>query len=428
MPSRVPQRKTKISLDGKGSRVTGGLPDPTEEVIGPPPPPPPPPWPPSNAVLVTPSSNLDTLVSVNPSGTVFAIENGVYNRSAIFPLKGGNKYIGNPNNRPIFRGPGINATPFIATTVAGVQMDNIIAEYFGPYDSTDGGAMIHALGGANNWSLTYCEFRWTANSIVRWNSGWVMDRCYLHHSGRYCMGGGGKTGDKLFKNGEWSHVRLPNIPGLPQSTSSNSGGCKFALTSNITLENLYVHDSGWNGIWFDIQNENMVIRNPRIENIHRTAIFIEVSYGPCLIENPYIRNVNLAGLETHGEPPNYVSPAAILVSSTPDVTVVNPDISGAANGISLLEWAHPQILGEKDGQPFGTLDPTRVGLENFICTGGKVSNVSQWAAGKLLNKQASTRPGCPTAFVGIQFDAGAQFRWNDEYPLTEAQFLAREPC
>lgn len=421
MPSRVPKRKTKIAIDGKGSRIIGGAVDPTEEIIGPPPPPPPAPWPPSNAVLVTPSSNLDTLVSVNPAGTTFAIDGGVYNRQALLPVKGGNRYIGNPTNRPIFRGTGINGSAFMAPSVAGGVMENVIAEYFGPYNTTEGGAMVHGLGGGSGWTLTNCEFRWTANTIVNWASGWTMDRCYLHHSGRYAMAGGGLSGTKRFTNGEWSHIRLPGIAGLPQSSDTNSGGCKFAITANIILDTIYVHDIGWNGIWFDIKNENFQINNARIEDVDRSGIFCEVSYGPAWIRNPYIRRS--CRVLRSAEAPEYPAPAAILISSTPDVTITNVDIADSWHGVTAIEWAHPQILGT-----IGTLDATRVGLENLMVDGGTITRIDKWAAGKLLNKQAQTRPGCPTTWQNINFDPGAQFRWLGEYPLTEAQFLDRVPC
>lgn len=64
-----------------------------------------------------------------------------------------------------------------------------------------------------------------------------------------------------------------------------AGGDKIVLTRGMIIENSRFVDNRGTGIWFDIGNEDCIVRNCLLANNEDTGIFYEISYGLQLRDN-----------------------------------------------------------------------------------------------------------------------------------------------
>jgi hypothetical protein len=364
-------------------------------------PPPPDDWP-TGGVLIRPEDNLGVAVSANPAGTMFRFMPGIYGFSQPLPLKGGNTYIADdPSNLPKLVGSGPAGFPFAHATVGNVTLKGLDVSFFGPANTTEGGSMVNKADGSGNaagvnWLIEDCVLGDTNNGIVRWGSGWTINRTVFHDGGRYALHGGGMQGVKLLKDCEWRHIGYV-------ASDNNRGGSKFAVTSGIVIDGLWVHDIRGSGVWFDIKNENGKIANVLAEDCTRMGINLEVSYGPFVIENPIMRRCGSDKKSSEGA--DWPIPGGMQLSMTPDVTVTNPLVEDCRNGITVIQWNHPQILGT-----IGTLDASKCGNENIVINGGKITRCAEWEAGLAGNRPAGTRPTKNVHWNDVTFDSDAKFR------------------
>lgn len=394
--SRSDHEITKLELaECLGQEPT---PDPTP---APTPTPPPVVWPPSGFVQLVPSDFVKG-VNDHPAGTKFALAGGNYKKT--WPIKAGNRYDGDPSDPFSFMGDGVKSAPLLVATVPNVSARHFKAEGFGPSNTDEGSGIIDYRSGGNGWLLENFELSHTSNSLVRWGPGWTLRDFWLHHAGRYAQSAGGGGAVKTIERGKWSFIGKTD-DGVTAVASSNRGGCKFAKTNNGIVRGLIMEDIGWNGFWLDIQNQNWYIEDISGKRIGRSPMFLEVSYGPVMVVRPKFDDFGFV-------PKSGDEPAGIKVSMTPDVTVVDPDINNGPNGIIAIQWAHPQILGVKNGEPFGDTDKSKCGNENLLVHGtGRITNIDKITAGLSGTYQKGTRPSKNMKWDlrFIQTDAGANY-------------------
>lgn len=368
---------------------------------GTPPPPDPEPWP-TGGVVVQPGTSIASVVNANPAGTMFRLAAGTHNWTGSLPLNGGNKYIAdNPANKPKIVGPGPGGAPFANATHGGIWLKGLDISNFGPANTTEGGAMINKADGTTNsagvnWLIEDCNIGNTNNTGIRWGAGWVINRTRIHDCGRYAVHGGGLTGTKKLLNSEWVHIGYV-------ASDNNRGGSKFAITSGIEVDGLWTHDIRGSGIWFDIKNENGKLDNVIAEDCTRMGINFEVSYGPFVVNNPVMRRCGADKKTSEGA--DWPIPGGMQLSMTPDVTITNPLVEDCRNGITIIQWQHPQVIGT-----IGSLDASRCGNENIIINGGTITNIAEFSAGLAGTRPAGTRPTGNIHYNNVTFDTNANFR------------------
>lgn len=367
--------------------------------ISEPPPPPPPPPPTGGGIEVLLTENINDAINKNPAGKLFTLEPG--DRTLKVPLvtKKGNELF--CPTLTMFVGPGAGSAPFLVAndSATGMTLSGIGAKYYGPANSDQGAGMIDFQGGTN---LTFerGDFGYSNKSVISGHKSWDMLHTYVHHGGKYSVQGA----FGLIQDCEWSHSGRKDIAGVaPWTASNDKGGSKFVLSKGCRVIRLLTHDHGWTGIWFDIQNEDVYLEDVISRDNARHGISIEVSYGPVTIIRPVVQRCGTEAAKKSGET-NIPVPAGILISMSPNVTVLNPEVEDCYNGIIVRQWNHPQVLGT-----VGNADASRLGVQNISIEGGFVKNSKQFDAGVHGSQQAKALQTKNIHYKGVEFDSDAKF-------------------
>ena len=212
-----------------------------------------------------------------------------------------------------------------------------------------------------------CVFEHTNSSGAEFSGQDITVRnCTFQHNGQ--LGFGAKRAHRLLMTG--CTVRNNNTKGFDRGWEA--GGDKICLTRGAVLENSTFVENRGNGIWFDIGNEDCVVRNCLIANNEDAGIFYEISYGLHAHDNVIVGN----GL-AH-TPGAWGAAAGISLSSSPGCTIERNLILGNREGFNFREqtrstpriddrksepvWNHDQIVRNnvlawnRDAQVWGWFD------------------------------------------------------------------------
>lgn len=143
--------------------------------------------------------------------------------------------------------------------------------------------------------------------IFQWNNGvgLELERCsnvtvrnsITRYNGERGMGAGGGE-NFLFENiAIYENNWRTNAPAM---IAHDAAGIKvFGGIKNVVLDNIRAFNNYCHAIWFDWNNENIVIRNSTIKNNQESGIMLEGSRKPALVENCSIMN-NDIGIKGYG--------------------------------------------------------------------------------------------------------------------------------
>ena len=81
-----------------------------------------------------------------------------------------------------------------------------------------------------------------------------------------------------------------------------SGGGKFWDSTNVTIEDNYVHDNGNVGIWVDTDNSGFLVEGNYLSNNYAEGMIYEISYNGAVLNNTFVRNALDAGPQLGGFP------------------------------------------------------------------------------------------------------------------------------
>jgi parallel beta-helix repeat protein len=164
-------------------------------------------------------------------------------------------------------------------------------------------------------------------------------------------------------------VRNNNTRGFDRGWEA--GGNKICLARGVILEDSTFVANRGNGIWFDIGNEDCVVRHCLIADNEDAGIFYEISYGLHAHDNVIVGN----GLAD--SPGAWGAAAGISLSSSPGCTIERNLLIGNKEGFSFREqqrstpkidgssepvWNHDQIVRHnvlafnRDAQVWGWFD------------------------------------------------------------------------
>ncbi|MBE0534975.1 MAG: right-handed parallel beta-helix repeat-containing protein [Phycisphaerae bacterium] len=183
-----------------------------------------------------------------------------------------------------------------------------------------------------------CVFEYTNSSgadfVGRDN---VVRRCTFQHNGQ--LGFAAKRAHGLLMSD--CTVRNNNTKGFDRGWEA--GGNKICLTRGAVLEKSTFVENRGNGVWFDIGNEDCVVRNCLIAHNEDAGIFYEISYGLHAHDNVIVCN-GLAG--TAGA---WGADAGISLSSSPGCRIERNLLVGNKEGFSFREQKRstPRIDGDK---------------------------------------------------------------------------------
>jgi hypothetical protein len=356
---------------------------------------------PATAVSATPSN----FQSVLDSGAAFVVlEPGTY-RGAWRLSTPNQTIMARRPGEAVIDGGGAN-TPWIGNGPNGVTLLGLTVREWMRADASmfrDDGKLKHGLSavvnpGAQGWRIGWCDLGHTDTILVNWGPGWHIHDTYFHHADRYAIHGGGRNGSKLMERCTWEWVgKLPDRDSL---ADTNRGGCKFALTSGITIRDLTVRNA-YNGVWWDISNENGTLERFTIDNCERTGVNLEISYGPFTVRDGLI--TRCGSLKRKSEGASWPVPAGVLISLTPDSMVERVRVENSRNGITAIQWDHPN----KDP------DWTRLGLAGIRVADCHVRSIAEYAYGYTGSTQPGTRAP-DVRFTDCTYDSGQLHRGDYE--------------
>lgn len=198
----------------------------------------------------------------------------------------------------------------------------------------------------------------------------------------------------------------------PGSNQTSNGAGKVVLSDHWTIRNVVVEKCA-QGPWFDIGNEPAVIQNIHAIDVPGSPVFIEANYGDSgyggweVEDITWVRSAN----KVRGQSPEaYPTPAGVLVTMTPDVTVRRAKGDGQELfTVGFIEKNHPQLDAGRDA--------SRMGID------GEVVEDCDLAGGGFggTTSNSQVRRGDPV-FRNNRYSAGT-YKWKGQ-TLTAAQFQA----
>jgi parallel beta-helix repeat protein len=284
-----------------------------------------------SGVTVVPTSDIQALLNLYPSGTTFCFQTGTYVLKSVIVPKSYDSLIGLPG--AVLTG--------LDTYAAGIKG---WGGSTGQHDVTVRGFVVeHFL---NNWSDT------TLQAPISPGANWIIENNVVRYNAQAGISASGGTvirGNEVVHNGHigitGGAVRSVRIKGNEiafNNTGSydvnvHAGGAKItgesAGSSNIVFRGNYVHDNTGNGLWLDTNVRNVTIETNTIENNSAIGIFYEQSWD-AVIRNNVVRNnaVVYAGTSCY-------SGAQIHVNDSQNVEIYGNTVaaSNGANGICAVD-------------------------------------------------------------------------------------------
>jgi len=181
-----------------------------------------------------------------------------------------------------------------------------------------------------------CVFEYTNSSGAEFGGEDIAVRhCTFQYNGQ--LGFGASRCHRLHLTD--CTVRNNNTKGFDRGWEA--GGDKICLARGVVLEHSTFVENRGNGIWFDIGNEDCVVRNCLIANNEDAGLFYEISYGLYAHDNVIIAN-GLA--DTSGA---WGAAAGICLSSSPGCLIERNLLIGNKEGFNFREQTRstPRIGG-----------------------------------------------------------------------------------
>ena len=175
----------------------------------------------------------------------------------------------------------------------------------------------------------------------------VVRRCVFRDNGQLGFGAN-RAHDLLFTE---CLVENNNTKGFDRGWEA--GGDKLVLCRNAVLEQSRFLRNRGNGIWFDIGNENCVVRQCLIADNEDSGIFCEISFGLQAHDNVIIGNGFAATSGAWG------AQAGISVSSSPECLIERNLILGNREGFDFREQTRTTTrIGQRRETPIWNHDET----------------------------------------------------------------------
>ncbi len=183
----------------------------------------------------------------------------------------------------------------------------------------------------------------------------VVRRCTLQHNGQMGFSASGAHGLLVTE----STIRENNLKGWDRNWEA--GGTKIVLSRNVVLERNRFESNKGAGIWFDIGNEECVVRNNLIADNDDAGLFYEISFGLVATDNVVVGNGFEAGKGAWG------ASAGISISSSSHCNIQRNLIISNKEGLAYREQERktPRI-GGPDGVEVDVANVGHVVRDNVL--------------------------------------------------------------
>ena len=178
----------------------------------------------------------------------------------------------------------------------------------------------------------------------------IIRRCTFQHNGQ--MGFGASHSHNLIMTE--CIIRNNNTKGWDRNWEA--GGDKIAYCRGLVIEKSQFLENRGSGIWFDIANEQCIVRNCLIADNEHAGIFYEISYSLHAHDNVIVGN----GFDADGGA--WGASAGIAISSSPQCVIERNLLVGNKEGFAYREQyrSTPRLDKPKDerGEPVWNHDQT----------------------------------------------------------------------
>ena len=270
-----------------------------------------------------------------------------------------------------------------------------------------GGTTGQSGGLGSGWVVNTVETRWNhGGGIVLGDNSQILNS-YVHNNGQIGIKFDFCTNCKAIKN----EISWNNYAGF--ATNWEAGGSKFWSTTNLLVQQNYVHDNVGQGLWTDTNNVGTTYESNVVVNNTEVGILHEVSYSAVLHSNTV--KGNQAGSS------NWVGNGQIVILSSSNVEIKGNIIEvPASSGDGIV------IVNQTRGT--GTLGP-------WIASNNYVHNNTVTYLGA-AGQSGMTDMNGKTSSLGNRFDydryivAGggtAHWNWFGHKDWKDFLALGREP-
>ncbi len=202
----------------------------------------------------------------------------------------------------------------VATDLTGIASNATNVTVTGLEVRKMAGSGIVSLG--DGWTISNNNAWGNHLAGITGNFGAQVLNNHSHDNGEYGING---HGDNIVVSGnEVDHNNLAQF-GSPEGGCSGAGGSKWVSATHLLVENNYYHDNLCTGIWLDLLDNGVVVRNNISTRNRADGIRCEVSYNVRFRGNTSTDNQR----------------GGIAVLNTPNVRIAFNTVSGNANEISL---------------------------------------------------------------------------------------------
>lgn len=286
------------------------------------------------------TTDINAIVQANPAGTKFVLLPGVtYHVTTPIVPKNNNIIVGQldaSGNPSVIDGGGTvdrairgNAGSGAGT---GFAIRNIV---FDNFTSSTLGVVTVGTGSI----VEDCEIRNTTGAapIGIWSGGTgtgaIVRRNWVHHNGKYGMGGNGDSVQILNNDISYNNIDH-NFNG-----SFDAGGTKFASgVNNFLIKGNFAHHNGGAGLWDDGDGYNVVYDSNKVWYNDFAGIDHEIGWD-CVISNNDVRYNALYYLDPAHQPGSSGSiyyGSDISVNTSMNVEIYGNTVVTKGNGIGLI--------------------------------------------------------------------------------------------
>ena len=222
------------------------------------------------------------------------------------------------------------------------------------------------IGGSDNL-IEHCVIeRTNALGAVFHGARNIIRRCVFQDNGWDGFDAGGE--DLLF-----TECLVRNNNTKDWNRDWGGGGNKIVFAPNMVIEKSTFVDNRGHGIWFDIGNEDCVVRNCLIANNENAGIFYEISYGLHAHDNVIVGN----GLAPRARA--WGANGGISISSSPGCLIERNLIVANKEGLQYREQTRttPRIDDRKAKEPVWNHDIT---VRNNVIAYNRDAQTAGWFA------------------------------------------------
>lgn len=232
------------------------------------------------------------------------------------------------------------------------------------YASVAQGGAINGTAGGMYWTVEGDVIRYNHGRGISTGNGMYITGNTVYSNGQLGIGGGGSN-FTLQNNTVYSN----NYAGY--SYYWEAGGIKFSTVQNVMVEYNYSHNNNGPGFWNDIDSQYVTYNQNQASGNIEAGIYSELSYN-ITIENNYIWN---DGYNPDGS--GIWWGAGILVQNSSNVTIYSNSVSYCMDGIG-------GILASRGNAPNG--QPYL--LQNMTVTGNTITQTTGLAGGIVIEGTA----------------------------------------